>query len=396
MGGAMFARIVMALFCCALLTAPLASSAAAPASPSVTDPAVRRAIDAAVNKDRAVYGGRTPVPGVFVGIYDSAGHSYVKGYGYADVSKKRPFTVADHFRIGSNTKTFTAAVILQLVREGKLSLDDPLSTFDIGVNIPNAKNITVREILDMRSGLFEAYQTPEMDALNPPFKHAPSTRQIIRWAVAQKPYFAPNKGYHYSNTGYLIAGLVIEAVTHDTVAHQIETRLIEPLHLTHTSVPSTQAMPEPYARGYRLDANKNWEQISFEELPPVQVMGPAGDMISTIDDIKRWIPLFVLGKTGEPAGFDPRSECKLFDGNVGFGIGLACPGDGWYGYTGGLPGYNTADYYDPALGLTIVAWVDSQEGPPPLAANAIFRDIARIIAPGTHPFNLTPGGKGTI
>ncbi|MGA7745481.1 MAG: serine hydrolase domain-containing protein, partial [Candidatus Aquilonibacter sp.] len=297
------------------------SAVAAPTAASITDPSVQRAIVATVEKNRAIYGGRTPVPGVLVGVWDANGASYVRGFGYADVQQKRPLTVADHFRIGSNTKTFVASVILQLAREGKLRLDDPLSTFKLGVTIPNGAHITVRQILDMRSGLFEAYDVPELSAMDVTESTLFDPRQIIRWAVAQKPYFAPGTGYHYSNTGYLIAGLIIEAVTHDTLEHQIEQRLLVPFNLTQTSVPTTQAMPAPWAHGYGLDVKKQWEEVGNST--PVSLMGAAGDMISDANDIRRWIKLFVNAKTGEPAGFSAIAQCKTFDGNLGFGLGLA-------------------------------------------------------------------------
>ncbi len=387
----MNARYLTALVCGAVLTMPVTRAAiAAPTAVSIADPAVQRAIVAAVEENRAIYGGHTPVPGVLIGVWDANGASYVRGFGYADVQEKRPLTAADHFRIGSNTKTFVASIILQLVREGKLRLDDPLSKFNIGVTIPNGANITVRQILDMRSGLFEAYNVPELNAMDVTGSTSFDPRQVIRWAVAQKPYFAPGEGYHYSNTGYLIAGLIIEAVTHDTLKDQIEQRLLVPFKLTQTSVPSTQAMPAPWAHGYGLDAKKQWEDVS--DSTPVSLMGAAGDMISDANDMRRWIKLFVSAKTGEPAGFCAIAQCKTFDGNLGFGLGLACAGDGWYGYTGGLPGYNTAEYYSTKTGTTVLVWVDVQAGtPPPGVANAIFRAIAGIVDPGSHPFNTKSG-----
>ena len=140
-------------------------------------------------------------------------------------------TIADHFRIGSNTKTFVVSVLLQLVGEKKLALDDPIGRFDVGVKIPNGENITVRELCDMRSGLFEAYDTPQFDNSNFKLPKDFSPRMLVAWAVAQKPYFAPNQGYHYSNTNYLLLGLIIESVTKDSVANQIRKRLLEPFRL---------------------------------------------------------------------------------------------------------------------------------------------------------------------
>ena len=119
------------------------------------------------------------------------------GFGDADLAAHRPLTAADHFRVGSNTKTFVISVLLQLVDEGKLGLNDPISHFSLGVTIPNAENITVAELCQMRSGLFEAFNSPEFDnlKLEPDMKFDPRT--IIGWAMKQKPYFAPGKGYRY-------------------------------------------------------------------------------------------------------------------------------------------------------------------------------------------------------
>ncbi len=385
----MFIRSIVAFLCISSIAMPAASAA----TPNVTSPAVRAGIAAAVARDRALYGGKTPIPGVFVAVWDKAGHSYVHGFGYADVSEKRPFSIRDHFRIGSNTKTFIVAVILQLVDEGKLKLDDPVSMFNLGVKVPNADHITIRELCNMRSGIFEAYQTPQIEAYVPGRDKTPSTRQIIRWALAQKPYFAPDKGYHYSNTGYLLLGLIIEAVTHHTPAYEIETRLLKPLGLAQTSVPSTQMMPEPYAHGYALDAKGNWEDVS-RPLIPVQVMGPAGDMISTVNDVHRWIVDYVTGKVSRAATYRALMDCHptAKGTSLRFGLGLACDGD-WFGYTGGLPGYNTANYYNVKSGLFILAWVDAQIGTPaPGAANALIRDIAKVVSPGDVPFKGSQKG----
>ena len=371
------------------LTFVMCACSTPPSQPSPADRSVQRAIVGAVEKDRKLYGGRTPVPGVLIGVWDAAGHSYVHGFGYADLAKKRPLAPSDHFRIGSNTKTFVVAVILQLVDENKLSLDDPIAKFAIGVKVPNAGKITVRELCDMRSGLLEAYDAPQFASMHVTGQTKFDPRTVIRWAVAQKPYFPPGTAYHYSNTNYLILGLIIEALTHDSVQNQIRKRLLVPFHLSQTSFALTQAMPEPWAHGYGLDDHRNWEDVSGTV--PVSLMWTAGAMISDMADMKRWIPLYVTGKTSSPAMHKALMNCLPVKGNLSFGLGLACSA-GWYGYTGGLPGYNTADYYFPANGMTIVAWVDLQATKPqPGVANAIFRDIAKIMTPANVPFLTSKG-----
>jgi D-alanyl-D-alanine carboxypeptidase len=356
-------------------------------TPSVANATVQSAIVAAVEKDRKKYGGRAPIAGVLIGVWDGKGASFVHAFGSADLATKRPLTPADHFRIGSNTKTFVVSVLLQLIAEKKLNLDDPISRFPLGVSIPNGDKITVRELCNMRSGLFEAFDTPEFVHLNMTVPKNFNPRTLVAWAAKQKPYFAPGKGYHYSNTNYLLLGLIIEEITKDSVADQIRKRLLEPFRLTQTSYPQTQAMPDPWAHGYGLNSQRNWEDVS--NTIPVAFMGSAGEMISNMGDIRRWIKLYGTGKTGGPVGYRPLTECKPFLGNTAFGLGINCSA-GWFGYTGALPGYNTADYYSPATDVTIVAWITYQaEQPPEGVASVIFRDIARVITPANIPFVYT-------
>jgi D-alanyl-D-alanine carboxypeptidase len=368
---------------------PFSGPAASAASPaSIAEPSVQLAVAATVQRDRMRYGGKTPIPATVIGIWDDKGHSFVRTFGYADLAKKTSASIADHFRIGSNTKTFVVSVLLQLVGEKKLTLDDPLSRFDVGVKVPNAQSITVRELCDMRSGLFEAYDTPQFAKLNWKLPPNFSPRLLVGWAAQQKPYFAPNKGYHYSNTNYLLLGLIIEALTKDSVGDQIRKRLIEPYGLTQTSFPQTEAMPDPWVRGYELDKARSWKDVS--NTVPVAFMGAAGAMISDANDVRRWIKLFTTGQAGGHATYRDLINCIPFLGNTSFGLGITCSA-GWYGYTGALPGYNTADYYSPSRGLTIVAWIDYQ-APEPIegVASVMVRDIARILTPDRVPFLYTP------
>jgi D-alanyl-D-alanine carboxypeptidase len=354
------------------------------AAPSVADPSVQSAIVAAVENDRKRFGGKTPVPATLIGVWDAKGGSFIRAFGYADFEKKVPLTPADHFRIGSNTKTFVISVLLQLVAEKKLSLDDPLNRFSLGVTIPNAEGITVRELCNMRSGLFEAYDTPEFARLNMKVPNDFDPKTLVAWAMKQKPYFPPGKGYRYCNTNYLLIGMIIENITKDSVGNQIRKRLLEPFGLTQTSYPETEAMPSPWVHGYHLDKQGNWEDIS--NTIPVAFMGSAGAMISDMNDIRRWIELYATGKTCGAGTYNDLINCIPFLGNTSFGLGITCS-EGWYGYTGALPGYNTADYYSPETGTTILAWINYQaKEPVEGVASVMVRDIARILTPDHIPF----------
>lgn len=381
----MLSSIALCFAGCVLFGTVAARPASAQASPG--DRSVRAAIDAVVQKERKIFGGRTPVPGVLVEVSDKTGN-YVRAYGYADLATHRNLTAQDYFRIGSNTKTFVISVLLQLIDEGKLRLDDAVGTFALGVDIPNAQNITVRELCQMRSGLFEAYNTPEIERSTVTGKSTFDARTLVKWAVRQKPLFAPGTRYNYSNTNYLILGLIIETITNDTLAHQIEDRLLRRFGLSHTSYPETQAMPTPWAHGYGLNAKNAWEDVSGTV--PVSLMGAAGEMVSDMQDMTTWTKLYVTGKTSGAATQKERLDCVYTGkGNNYYGLGIGCSA-GYFGYTGGLPGYNTANFYEPSTGTMILAWVTVQnDTPKPGVANTIAREIARILTPDHVPFLLT-------
>jgi len=366
------------------------TAAAATATEPALTPAQDKAVIAAARKQLRTFGGKQPIPGVYIAIYMPGKAPYIKSVGMADVKTKAQFRPDDRFRIGSNTKTFIVTILLQLQDEHRLSLDDPISKFNIGVDIPNGNHITIRQLAEMRSGLFEAYNTKQFNALHFGPNLRVSPQQMIRWGVAHKPLFPPGARWNYSNTNYLILGRVIEVATHDKLGSQICKRLTEPIGLNATVFPDTIGMPTPYARGYGLDAEGSWEDVS-ETIPP-SLTWAAGAMISTVPDMARWVKAYVSGTTNSAASQRDRLRCSPIAPNtkMAFGMGVGSSA-GWYGYTGGLPGYHTAAYYLPARDITVIAFVTAQrEKPFPGAANVIARDISRIITPENVMFADAP------
>jgi D-alanyl-D-alanine carboxypeptidase len=349
-------------------------------------PEVEKAIETAVNKNLAAYGGIQSVPGAVVGVWFPGKGTFVKGIGLSELSPQSAMKTDLKFRVGSNTKTFVVSVLLQLVDEGKLRLDDKLSSFDVGVKVPNAENITVRELCQMRSGLFEAYDTPEFDKMEITPQTKIDPRQMIGFAVRQPPVFPPGKGWNYSNTNYLLLGLIIESVAHKSIESLIRERLLVPLDLRNTSFPvDNPTMPPPYCHGYDLDKSKNWEDCTV--LLPPSLSWAAGAMISNMEDMKKWVKAYVTGTTNKPATQKERLNCiPIGKPGMSFGLGVGCSG-GWFGYTGGIPGYNTGAYYMPAKDATLIVFVNSQrEQPEPGVANSIVRDITKIITPENVAF----------
>src|SRR5690348_4549387 len=120
-----------------LLSSLSATAIAGAATSSQFDPNVQKAIVTAVNRELAAFGGAQPVPGAVVGVWVPGKGEFTKGFGFSNFATKSPMALDDHFRIGSNTKTFVATVLLQLVDEKKLSLDDTISKFNLGLAVPN-------------------------------------------------------------------------------------------------------------------------------------------------------------------------------------------------------------------------------------------------------------------
>lgn len=351
---------------------------------------IQNSLNAAIAKELAAFGGNRPVPGAVVAVWAPGKGAFVKAVGDSNIAPKTPMALDDKFRIGSNTKTFVITVLLQLVDEKKLSLDDPVSKFDIGVKIPNGENITVRQLCQMRSGLLDAYHAPQYDKVDFTVKTTFTPQQMIATAVANPPLFPPGTKWNYSNTNYLILGLIVETVTHHKIEDEISNRLLLPLGLRNTTFPTENPnMPLPFTHGYGLDPKKDWTDVTVQLSPTLS--WAAGAMISDLADMKKWVKAYVTGANNSTASQKERLDClPIGEYGLSFGLGIGCSG-GWYGYTGGIPGYNTGAYYFPAQRATIIAFVNSQqEKPAPGVANAIVRDITQILYPTNVAFPTNP------
>ena len=297
-----------------------------------------------------------------------------------------PVQVSDHIRIGSVTKTWTGTVILQLVQEGKLKLTDPIAKYR--PDVPNGQNITIEQLLDMRSGL-NNYTTDlavnqKMDA-DPASVFQPE--ELIKIGLAMDPKFPPGEGYFYSNTNTLLLGRLIEQLTGHPLETEIQNRILTRAGMSASSFPALtdNALPEPRTDGYSFGTNV--ETIDTNVLSPEkQAAAKAGtvtptDMtqanpswawsagagISTADDLVKYVQALGGGGLLSPEMQKTRIESvKPVDPkdpqSAGYGLALAQFGP-LYGHTGELPGYNTFAAYDPARKITIVVWAATAPSP---------------------------------
>lgn len=350
------------------------------------EPELEARLEAAIRENMRHFGGQEPVPGVVVGIWAPGRGNYVRGFGVSDLQTGAALSIRDRFRIGSNTKTFVVSTLLQLVDEGRLGLDDPLSRFDLGVSIPNADAITLRMLCNMTSGLFEAYNAPELPSMvDSPSSHL-DTRVLVALAAKYPPLFAPGTDWNYCNTNYLILDLVISTVTGRDTAREIQDRFIRPFGLAATSYPlDDPGMPEPFTRGYALDEDGAWEDATVS-YPPT-LLGAAGVMISDMTDLQRWVKVYATGAEVSAQSQQERLRgVRMPSGNTRFGLGIVMT-NGWLGYTGGLDGYHTSAYYLPEQDATLIVLVNSFTG----MANVMVHDLTAIVFPDNVAF---PDGGG--
>ncbi|QLE74864.1 beta-lactamase family protein [Streptomyces rectiverticillatus] len=227
--------------------------------------------------------------------------------GYADTATKRKRTAADHFRAGSITKSFVATVLLQLEAEGKLSLDDSLERRLPGVvkgNGYDAGKITIRQLLNHTSGVHDMVYTPEWDKeMNGPgfFEHRydiKTPEQIVAMGIKYGPDFEPGKGWRYSNTNFVLGGMIIEKVTGNPYAREVERRIVKPLGLKETTFPGTDPkLPAPHPVGYSklYVPNPGPEIYDATEYRP-SWSGATGEVVSTSGDLNRYYSALLQGK----------------------------------------------------------------------------------------------------
>ncbi|MFI0404781.1 serine hydrolase domain-containing protein [Actinomadura sp. 3N508] len=282
-------------------------------------------------------------PGAIAYVEDRRGRRTVIRSGVGDVRTGAPVPVNGHWRIGSITKPFVATVVLQLVGEGEVELDAPVDRYLPGLI---DRRITVRHILQHTSGLPDYLKHLSMpDIIQNPLDHH-DRDDLLATALKHPPLFEPGKEWSYGNTGYLLAGMLIEKVTGRPYGEEIERRILKPLRLRNTSVPADHSfLPRPHPRGYVRPA-PDAAPLDRTRLNP-SVAPSSGNMVSTAADVNRFFAALVGGRlldrpelremmttrpTGRPSGTE-------------YGLGLErvplpCGGHLW-GHAGDFIGFST-------------------------------------------------------
>ncbi|GAA4867361.1 serine hydrolase domain-containing protein [Actinomycetospora straminea] len=316
-------------------------------------------------------------------------------YGAAD-----PVSPTDHVRVGSNTKPMTGTVILQLVAEGRLGLDDPIARYR--PEVPNGGAITIRQLLEMRSGLYnytEALELNQAQDADPGRVYRPE--ELLAMGFARPPLYPPGQGFNYSNTNIVLLGLVIEQLSGRSASEEFRDRLFTPLGMSGTSLPlpADATIPAPFAHGYTYGTNVETIESSVlpddvqararsGQLAPTDVTAAnpswgwtAGSAISTVDDLVRFVRALAGGGLLPPELQAQRLESvRPVDpadtaATSGYGMGLARYGP-LYGHTGELPGYNSFMGHDPGRDITVVVWATDA---PTVDGRAPATELAKVV-----------------
>lgn len=327
------------------LLAPTAS-ASATASATIPKPdTVQRGLDALVRHD----GVPAALASVSVGTRTGTSRTRTYTAGVGDLATRSEVPRDGQVRVGSNTKAFTAVVVLQLVDEGRIALDAPVDTYLPGLlrgDGIDGNRITVRHLLQQTSGLpnYTEYEDLQPRPYDP--------RELVGFALKHGSEFEPGKGWGYSNTNYVVAGLLVEEVTHRPFAEELERRVIKKAGLRHTyfPAPGETTIREPHPHGY-YPMREGAPLSDVTEMDPSWTWS-AGQLVSTNTDLNRFYGALLAGDlvSGEqlrqmrrtvpvPASVDD------FGPGARYGLGLvskplSCGGRYW-GHGGSFPGYET-------------------------------------------------------
>ncbi|QUG84598.1 serine hydrolase domain-containing protein [Bacillus nitratireducens] len=287
-------------------------------------------------------------PGVLAKTYNNGKISSYNA-GVADLSTKKSMKSDYRFRIASVTKTFTATTVLQLVGENRVQLDDPIEKWLPGLvqgNGYDGNQITIRQLLNHTSGIAEYLKSKDADFTNT--RKSYTAEELVKIGLSYPQDFLPGKGWSYSNTGYVILGMLIEKITGNSYAEEIEKRIIEPLDLSNTFLPgnSTVIPGNNHARGYlKIDGTSELKDVTYYN---PSIGSSAGDMISNADDLNKFFSSLLGGKLLKERELKEMLTTVPTEGEgVGDAYGLGIyetklpNGVSVWGHGGAIPGYMT-------------------------------------------------------
>lgn len=342
------------------------------------------------------------IPGVSVALLWDDGQSWVGASGFRTIAGADPMTTDTGFALASISKTFTAAVVLQLVEEGRLALDQSVAPL-----LPRFKldpRITVRMLLDHTSGLPDFFMAKGIDAALQAKPNATWTA-LQAWAYVPKKHAVPGKTWFYSNTNYLLLGELVSAITGHPLAQELRTRLLDPLGLTTAYYQAVEAPKEAGVTAYALlpvagggyrakPVAANSAVMPFRSV--VTAAGGAGSLAATALDVARWMHAWAGGLVLSPDMqaqmlADVARTVKL-RARIPYGLGIqrvTLLGYTAYGHSGQYIGIRNVVRYLPDLGITIAVLTNQSAIDPARVASSLLK----VLLPKPVP-SASPGPSG--
>ena len=288
-------------------------------------------------------------PGALAAKTDKDGNTVGATAGKGNLATGEAPPLDGEVRIGSNTKTFVAVLVMKMVEEGKVKLDEPVETYLPGLikgQGVDGKKITVRQLLQHTSGLPEYIDESAVDYFGTRNDYV-SPRDLLDTALARPAQFAPGAKFAYTNTNYIVLGLLAERVGKRPIAEQIETKIVKPLGLKHTYMPGPgeKTLRGKHPRGYHTRDNKPGKLEDITYLNP-SMAWTAGAMVSTPSELNKFAQSIhdgTLLRQSSIAEMKKGVSVPEIGGEYGLGIysqKLSC-GVAW-GHNGGIPGYATS------------------------------------------------------
>lgn len=348
------------------------------------------------------------VPGLSLAVRFDDGHTIAIARGTSDVATGAELTTDDYFRIGSISKTITAATVLQMVEDGLLGLDDPVSDY-LGDWLPGyviggvdyGSQVTVRQILGHTDGFKEfAWDPGFYEATSHRLDKAFDPHEIVAWGLEQGPQFVPGEGYNYNTVGPIAAGLLIEAITGRPAHEEIRDRIFAPLGLDHIFLPPMEVPPSPIVHGYAVGALGDL----LGSLPAIEPLKEAATIGGYYDVLA--VPQAALDSVGwTGGGIESQAEdmavlfAGLFDGTLlsdasieamvtpndfePYGLSLDIGewnGQPFFNKGGGVPGFRSTVGYLPDVGISVAILANSIIIDPDVGA--LMDQVLTLVAPG--------------
>ncbi|KRV48147.1 serine hydrolase [Wenjunlia vitaminophila] len=314
--------------------------------------------------------------------------------GTADLRTGAPVSPQAHFRAGSTTKAFVATVVLQLVGEGELSLDDTVEEWLPGVVTGNGNDgsgVTVRDLLQHTSGIPSYTRVPEAfpAGYSSTGYHRSRLRHhdaetLVAAAMTLPPDFRPGTAWRYSNTNYVLAGMLIESVTGRPWRTEVKDRVITPLGLTGTSLPGDDPfLPAPSVRGYHTYAGdaRPTDTTVFN----ATAAGASGELVTTPRDVNRFLTALVTGDLLGPAEWEEMRRTHPIPDEPGRGYGLGlesttltCGGTYWH-HGGNALGYASENAVTPDGARSVTVSVNSYDDADPDRQDRVDAAVRTLI-----------------